>query len=50
MTASDGQLRAKGAEMMLKYPAAFANLEDDDADDALPEGVFVVYPSLLVED
>ena len=37
-------LRAKGAEMLLKYREQFADIGAEDAEDSLPEGVYRVYP------
>ena len=47
-TDSNGQpdmtLRARGAELRLRFPAAFEAAGEDDLTDALPEGVYRVYP------
>jgi hypothetical protein len=47
-TDSNGQpdmaLRARGAELRLRFPAAFDAAGEDDLTDALPEGVYRVYP------
>jgi hypothetical protein len=49
-TDSNGQpdmaLRARGAELRLRFPAAFEAAGEDDLTDALPEGVYRVYPRL----
>lgn len=37
-------LRAKGAELLLKYKKQFEGLGEDEYDDVLPEGVYRVYP------
>jgi hypothetical protein len=39
-------LRARGAELRLRFPAAFEAAGEDDLTDALPEGVYRVYPLL----
>jgi hypothetical protein len=50
LTATDGNgqpdmaLRARPAELRLPFPAAFEAAGEDDLADALPEGVYRVYP------
>ena len=36
--------RAKGAELLLRYSEQFDAINVDRAEEALPEGVYVVYP------
>jgi hypothetical protein len=47
-TDSNGQadmaLRAKGAELRLRFPTAWEDADDDDLSDALPDGFIVVTP------
>jgi hypothetical protein len=47
-TDSNGQadmaLRARGAELRLRFPTAWEDADDDDLSDALPDGYLVLAP------